>query len=297
MTRTARSADPRSATRPWRRSVLIGAVVVATVVSLVSAGPVFAAAPGHAAPKAMPTHVFVEGDSIALTLGLGLVTVGTPEGFTVTGAPWLGCGLEPGGETVREPQGLTVAPDGCPDWQDHWAQLVAHDRPKVVALLIGDWDMLDRVVNGKWLLFGSPASDRWLSGLLDTAITVLSSSGARVALLTMPYESPITSPVHLAKYRSAFDPGRVRHWNTLLRAAARRHPGVAQIVDLNHFASPHGYTDTLDGITPFRGTNNGPGTPIVQDGVHFTPAGAQLVAKWLLPRLAAIAAAPHRHSS
>ena len=106
----------------------------------------------------------------------------------------------------------------------------------------------------------------------------------------MPYESPITAPVHLPTYRSAFDPGRVRHWNTLLRAAAARHPTVAHIVDLNHFVSPHGYTDTLDGITPFRGTDNGPGTPIVQDGVHFTPAGAQLVARWLLPRLAAIAA-------
>ena len=269
-------------------------MVVALVVAF-SSGCALVATSDRRAPKAVvPTHVFVEGDSIALTLGVGLVTVGTPEGFTVTGAPWLGCGLEPGGETVREPQGLTVAPDGCPDWQQHWAQLVAHDRPGVVALLVGDWDMLDRVVNGRWLRFGSKASDRRLSGLLNEAITVLSSSGAQVALLTMPYESPITAPVHLATYRSAFDPGRVRHWNTLLRAAAARHPTVAHIVDLNHFASPHGYTDTLDGITPFRGTDNGPGTPIVQDGVHFTPAGAQLVARWLLPRLAAIAAHGHR---
>ena len=150
--------------------------------------------------------------------------------------------------------------------------------------------MFDRVVDGRWLRFGSRASDRRISGLLNQAITALSSSGARVALLTMPYESPVTAPVRVAQYRSAFDPARVRHWNALLGAAARRHPRVAHIVDLNHFATPHGYTDTLDGITPFRGASNGLGTPVVEDGVHFTPAGAELVARWLLPRLSAIAA-------
>jgi lysophospholipase L1-like esterase len=45
------------------------------------------------------------------------------------------------------------------------------------------------------------------------------------------------------------------------------------------------------GITPFRGTDNGRGTPVVEDGVHFTPPGAQLVARWLLPRLSAVATA------
>jgi SGNH domain (fused to AT3 domains) len=247
-------------------------------------------APGAVPKVAPPTHVFVEGDSIAVTVGLGLVSVGTPEGFTVTGSAWLGCGLEPGGEVIWRPQALGVAPDGCPGWAQHWAQLVAHDRPSVVALLVGDWDMYDRVVDGRWLPFGSPASDRRISGLLDQATSVLSSSGARVALLTMPYESPVEAPVRVAQYRSAFDAARVRHWNALLRAAARRHPNVAHVVDLNRFATPHGYTDTLDGVTPFRGTNSGPGTPVVEDGVHFTPAGADLVARWLLPRLAAIAA-------
>jgi lysophospholipase L1-like esterase len=88
----------------------------------------------------------------------------------------------------------------------------------------------------------------------------------------------VSSDIHVPVYRSGFDPPRVDHWNALLRAAAARHPDAARVVDLNQFASPGGYTDTLDGVAPLRG-----------DGVHFTDPGADLVARWLLPRLADVA--------
>jgi hypothetical protein len=218
------------------------------------------------------------GDSVGLTVAEGLHRVGGLQGDTMIGGALLGCALEPAGQTFYRPNRLDVAPDGCPDWQDRWPALAAEAHANVAVFLGGTWDMLDRDINGQWLDFGTPASDQLLSGLLDTMIDGFARAGTPVALLTTPYSSSIGQEVQVPVYRSAVDVGRVDHWNALLRAAAARHPTEAEVIDLNGFASPGGYTDSLDGISPFRG-----------DGTHFTDPGADLVATWLLPRLDQVA--------
>ena len=218
------------------------------------------------------------GDSVGLTLAAGLDRVGGPQGDSIRGAAFLGCGLEPAGQTIFRSGGLDVAPNGCPDWQDNWPALAAFTHADVAFFLGGIWDMFDRYVDNHWVNFGSPESDQVLSALLDTMIDGYARSGTAVALLTSPYNSAAEAAVAGPTNRSAFDPPRVDHWNVLLRAAAARHPTEAQLVDLNAFVSPGGYTDTVAGVTPVRG-----------DGEHFTEAGADLVATWLLPRLADVA--------
>jgi hypothetical protein len=213
----------------------------------------------------------------------GLGGIGGLQGDTMTGAAFFGCALEPAGQVLYRPEGPgpdSIAPDGCQDWQEKWPALAQAAHANVVVFLGGTWDMFDRYINGQWLDFGTPASDQLLSGLLDTMIQGFAQQGVPVALLTTPYDSTIGQPVQLpvADYRAAVDPTRVAHWNALLREAAARYPTDARVIDLNGFASPHGYTDSLDGISPFRG-----------DGTHFTPAGANLVATWLIPRLEEVA--------
>jgi hypothetical protein len=218
------------------------------------------------------------GDSVGLTIAEGLARVGGPQGDSIVGGAFLGCGLEPAGQTFFRPDRLDVAPDGCPDWQNHWPALAAYTHADVAVFLGGTWDMFDRYVNNHWVNFATPESDQAIGGLLDTMIDGFARSGTAVALLTTPYYSAAASPSTEPMTQSAFDPPRVDHWNLLLRAAAARHPTEARIVDLNAFASPGRYTDTVAGVTPFRG-----------DGEHFTEAGADLVATWLLPRLADVA--------
>jgi hypothetical protein len=218
------------------------------------------------------------GDSVGLTVAEGLRRVGGLQGDTIMGGAFLGCGLEPAGQTFFRPDRLDVAPDGCPDWQDHWPTIAAEAHANVAVFLGGTWDMFDRYINGQWLDFDTPASDQLLSSLLDTMIDGFARQGTAVALLTMPYQSSIGQEVQVPVYRSSVDIPRVNHWNALLRAAAARHPTEAEVIDLNGFASPGGYTDSLDGVDPFRG-----------DGTHFTDAGADLVATWLLPRLEQVA--------
>lgn len=221
------------------------------------------------------------GDSVGLTVTSGLQRIGNEQGDSITGGAFFGCGLEPAGQVLWRPEGLgpqSIAPDGCHDWQDDWPAIAAEAHANVAVFLGGTWDMFDRYINGQWLDFDTPASDQLLSSLLDTMIDGFARQGTAVALLTMPYQSPIAQPIQVPVYRAAVDPPRVTHWNALLRAAAARHPTEAQVIDLNAFASPGGYTNSLDGITPFR-----------QNGVHFTDAGADLVATWLLPRLEQVA--------
>jgi hypothetical protein len=251
--------------------------------------PAFASVPQHP-PK--PLRVFLAGDSMALTLFGGLQVTGAPQRVTVTGGTrYLGCALEPYTDGIFLSTGLypTSQLGGCPDWADEWRREVTQDRPNVAVLLIGVWDMYDSEINGRRIVYGSRESDQRLSALLDEAIRTLGSSGAKVVLLTEPYDSPVLDPSDIGWGR--FDPHRVDHWNWLLRRAVNRHRRIARIVDLRAFVSPHGYTDTLDGVTPLRGTLSGPaGGPLVlhEDGVHFTPAASVLVARWLLPRLRAI---------
>ncbi len=218
------------------------------------------------------------GDSVGLTVAEGLARVGGAQGDSIAGGAFLGCSLEPAGQTFYRPDRLDVIPDGCPDWQDHWPALAAYTHADVAVFLGGTWDLFDRYVNNHWVSFGSPESDQALGALLDTMIDGFARAGTAVALLTSPYNSAADSPLKEPMNQSAFDPPRIDHWNTLLRAAAARHPTEARIVDLNGFASPGGFTDTVAGVTPFRG-----------DGEHFSEAGADLVATWLLPRLADVA--------
>jgi lysophospholipase L1-like esterase len=68
--------------------------------------------------------------------------------------------------------------------------------------------------------------------------------------------------------------------NADYRELERREPDRVKVLELNRFVSPDGvFTNHLAGVDDLRG-----------DGVHFTPAGADLVASWLAPQLRGVAA-------
>jgi hypothetical protein len=81
------------------------------------------------------------------------------------------------------------------------------------------------------------------------------------------------------------NPQRVDELNDLYWEFAQRHADQVVIADLNRLVCPEGeYTDvTIDGVD------------LREDGVHFTPEGADLVARWLVPEI--IAAAREGRSS
>ncbi len=224
------------------------------------------------------SRVLFVGDSIALTLANALSLGEAPYKVHIDNVGLVGCGVS---RDDQKFEGQVTPPPSaeCLDWPDVRRQQVRQDQPDLVALLVGRWETTDQLRNGQWLHIGDPALDAYLSAELDQAIDVLSSTGATVALLTMPCLKAAES-ANGQPYPED-DPARVARFNQLLTAAQRRHPTQSRVVDLNAVVCPGGnYTQTLQGVT-IRTT----------DGVHFPLAQITPVADRLLPQLRQLAVA------
>ena len=194
----------------------------------------------------------------------------------IDNAGYLGCGIAIG--SPRRFRGKdSDDPSFCPDWPQRRAKEVAQDRPDVVAVLVGEWELMDRVWEGHWVHIGEPAYDAYLGRQLDLMINVASARGAKVALLTTPCSAPAESPSGALWPEN--DPARLARFNQLLREAAARYPSKATVVDLKAIVCPGGkYVATLDGYL-IRSS----------DGIHFPHDAIPPVAAKVLPALRSIA--------
>ncbi|MDP7704581.1 acyltransferase family protein [Mycobacterium sp. TY815] len=219
-------------------------------------------APGPRDPN-QPFTVSVFGDSIGWTMMHFLPP--TP-GFRFIDHTVIGCSLVRGTPYRYIGQTLEQRPE-CDTWPGRWAAQIAQDRPDVALLVIGRWETVDRVNEGKWTHIGDPAFDAYLNFELNRALDIVGSTGVRVMVATVPYSRGGEKPD--GRLYPEDQPDRVNQWNTMLRNAIGQRPKVG-IVDLNKKLCPDGvYTAKVDGIK------------VRSDGVHLTPEGV----KWMLPWL------------
>ena len=88
--------------------------------------------------------VSVFGDSIAWTMMRYLPP--TP-GLAFTNYTTIGCGIARGGPYRYVGQTLNQKPE-CDAWPSRWSQRINHDRPDVVLLIVGRWEVVDRMNEG-----------------------------------------------------------------------------------------------------------------------------------------------------
>src|ERR1700738_59804 len=216
---------------------------------------------GQLAPGARRVAVF--GDSVAWTMMRYLPP--TP-GLSFTNYTTIGCGIARGGPCRWVGETLNQKPE-CDSWPVRWSQRISHDRPDVVLLIIGRWEIVDRVNEGDWTHIGDDAYDAYLRGELQRALDVLTSTGARVVVTTEPYNRRGERPD--GSLYPEDQPERADHWNALLRSVIGKRHDVS-VLDLNEKLCPNGYyTNKVDGIK------------MRIDGVHPTPEAV----KWLTPGL------------
>ncbi len=225
--------------------------------------------PLHHRRPGQPVVVDVFGDSIAWTLVSYLPS--HPE-LDVRDRTLMGCGVSrtaPFRYVGRRYLGLMPT---CRDWPRIWRAAIARDNPDVAFILVGRWETMDRVLDGRWTHVGDPEFDAHLRSELDLAIRVAGARGAHVLLATEPYNRR-----HEQLDGSLYpedEPPRVTAWNQLLRSVASRHPNVT-VVDFGERVSPEG-----------RFTWTAGGYQVRSDGLHLTPSGVQgWIAPWLLPQL------------
>ena len=280
--------------RTWRAALAapVGAVVVAVaLVAATVAPPALAATTTLSVPSRATTvgieranglapgqtvHTLVLGDSLALTLGIGLSDHSEAWGVHVENRAILGCDLDPG-STVNIEGNVGQAAQGCAEWRHTWTAAIDRSDPDVVAIELGRWEVSDRIVNGKWTRIGAKPWDDLLGHLLDQAITVASQRGAKVVLFTLPYIQQTTEQPNGQPWDINL-PVRTNQYNAVLRQAVARHPGVASIIDLNRLLDPNGhYTSYIDGVRVRSA-----------DDEHPSTAGGQLLRPVVLPQLLAV---------
>lgn len=227
--------------------------------------PVEVRRPPDRDPGARSVAVF--GDSVAWTVMRYLPP--TP-GLAFSNYTTIGCGIARGGPYRYVGQTLQQKTE-CDAWPSRWAQRINHDRPDVVLLIVGRWEVVDRMNEGRWTHIGEPGYDAYLRGELNRALDILGSTGARIVVTTEPYNRRAEKPD--GSLYPEDDPDRVDDWNALLRSVVQKRANVT-ILDLNRKLGPNGgYTNRINGIK------------IRSDGVHPTPEAVEWLTPWLTDAL------------
>jgi hypothetical protein len=209
------------------------------------------------------------GDSMAYTASIGLAPFAAPWGFAVANEGIMGCGVVRGGP-YRYFGAQHDMEARCEAWPAAWQDALARNHPDVVAIVVGRWELMDRVHDGRWTNVFDPTFAAYLASEFDNALALAASGGAKVVLFTTPYYRRGTTPT--GGLFPEDDPARVDVMNALLcTTAARRN---VPVVDVGAWLSPDGkYTPDVGGVK------------VRSDGVHLTPKTGELLAPWLFPQL------------
>ncbi|HEV2310110.1 MAG TPA: SGNH hydrolase domain-containing protein, partial [Acidimicrobiia bacterium] len=212
-----------------------------------------------------PFRLMVTGDSIAFKLMPAFTDLAETFRYAVTDRTTVGCGLEAGTSAHRLSDGSS--PARVPDCAAHWADDVAQDHPDVVFVslagqIAGDW-----LVNGAWVHLCDAGYDVWFEHAVAAALQALTASGARVA-------------VGLPAPSFDLDFGRLTDCLRADEIRAALSMRNVYLVDFKPLVCPADQcVESIDGIT------------MRPDGMHYEGPSAELVVRWLGPRLQTLAAA------
>lgn len=290
---STRPAESQVSGAPPRAVGAPTTVVATTVVPAVEATPTSSppldvpaevvaepvAPPPEATPAAPagPRKVMLIGDSMAFTASLGLAAHAPNWNLVVANEGINGCGVVRGGPYRYFGAQRDMEPR-CEAWPTAWQDALARNHPvDLVAIVIGRWELMDRVFEGRWTNLFDPAFAAYVESEVDAAVTLAASTGARVVVFTTPYYRRGIPPG--GGLYPEDDPARVDTMNAILRRVAERH--AAAVIDVGGRLSPGGtYTRDVDGIR------------VRSDGVHLTRQAGDVLGPWLFPQLDVILSTP-----
>jgi hypothetical protein len=241
------------------------ALVTVAVASATLPGSVLAASGAPAAePRATHKKVLVVGDSVALTLGIGIQRWGKQHGIKVQNSAVLGCTLMDDNLVINQSGTVRRKRDFCHTHKD-WPALLRKFRPNLVIALFGGLDVYNMSWdNGhSWSWAGKPAFNKRYLATMRDASTRLASSGGHVLWLSPPCFGYIKGDTGSTPASPWYDRRRVAALGTMLHTVATK---THQLVnDVVHTANcPVNYKTR-------------------PDGVHFSRAGADAMMSKLGP--------------
>ncbi|MBI5542860.1 MAG: DUF459 domain-containing protein [Deltaproteobacteria bacterium] len=151
------------------------------------------------------------------------------------------------------------------DWGRVVGPLLARERPRYVICSFGANDAQPIRQGEQMLGFGEAGWDAVYRARVVAMMRTLAASGTEVLWLDLP-------PMRDERLTR-----KVRHLNRLFAAAAKQVPGVERLEVSMLFAGPDGEFATFvnhggQGLSRMR----------MDDGIHYAPAGARALAKWVV---------------
>jgi hypothetical protein len=267
---------PRTRTRVAVAATLVVLVAVGALVTIAAtAAPTKRTTPTSPAVESTrpvrPAHaglprIVIAGDSASLTLAFNIDASTTHEAQW-SGAQRLGCGFM---RTGTELGGVRDdARHNCAGITRHWAKVVSTSKPDLVVMIAGSWEMIDQIIGGVVVEPGSASYNAALRADVEEAVRVFSRRGARVVFTDIP----CYGPAHLL--------GDAERTNPMRRAAINA--VLDDVAAHDHRLEVLHWSDILCAAGTYRERVNG--VVLRPDGIHFDPAGAHEMWKWLGPQL------------
>jgi hypothetical protein len=230
------------------------------------------AAPAGVPTAPPPNRIMLVGDSVAESLLDGLQEAATEQGVQLYPASVPGCGILGG-----QPIDLAGTPF-------KWSATCEREVPKYqtarlaqihpdVVIWLSEWDRDDRIVDGQSVTTTTMTGRFVFARLIDEAATRLTSTGARLVMMTVAPPSPSDSSPDPPK-----DP-KFDYMNRMLRDYARTHADHTSVVDLARLLCPNSTQPCPEEVSGIR--------PRPRDGNHFEPDTAVWVAHQLMPQIMA----------
>ena len=210
-----------------------------------------------------PKRVLMVGDSLAFTLGVPWLGNEERYGVQLANAALLGCAFTTQGEL--DVDGTWEAQStGCTTEAQDWAKEASAMNAQMVVVELGYRDQLDWKIDGHVVHLGQPAFDAYVQKQINRFVTLLGAGGRKILFLSIPYTNPPNEPD--GSPAPAADPARHALINSMLEAAARRHPSTVSVLDIDQTVSPGDhYNAKVNGqLCRF-------------DGVHFSAYCSELL--------------------
>jgi hypothetical protein len=142
-----------------------------------------------------------------------------------------------------------------------WADAVGRDRPDVVLVSLAGQIVADYQVAGQWVHPCSPSYDTWFERQVVSGLSQLIAGGARV-VVALPAPS---FDLNFSQRTECIRAAELRATHLVRNAYA---------LDFKRLVCPRGPCMTsIDGIT------------LREDGMHYIGPAAELVVRWMAPRL------------
>jgi hypothetical protein len=231
-----------------------------------------------------PIRVLLLGDSIALTLGIGLAVHSQRDyGIDLSNHATLGCDLDANLAIITSNK-IGPATPGCTEWRGLWPFLTAYEHPRVVMLGVGRWETSYHYFDGQWVRIGDPLWDAHVASDLRTAIKIFITFGAKVALVNMPYIDPPNRQADGAPFIEN-TAASTDAFNRVEAAVAKSYPRQVTVIHLNKMLSPDGvFTSTVHGVVTHW-----------TDGIHISSAGGQYLQRDIFPIVDRLAMGTEKH--